>query len=349
MATDAVALQRSVVKKAYARAGVDVDLANKLKRGIGAFVRQTHGPQVLGKIGGFGGLFRANFPGMRDPVLVASIDGVGTKLKIAFAMNKHDTVGADLVNHCVDDIAVLGALPLFFLDYIGCGRLEPRLFRDLLRGLSRGCRAAGCALLGGETAQMPGIYRKGEYDLAGCIIGVVDRTKIIDGSKIKPGDVLLGLASNGLHTNGYSLARRVLFEKMRLKPSSRLPESQMTVGEELLRVHKNYQPRLAKVPTGVIKGLAHITGGGLIDNLPRIVPSNCDAVIETKRWRIPRIFQILQKNGNVDAQEMYQVFNMGIGMVAIVAERNARGAMSILGAKRIGRIQPGSGKTVLKF
>ena len=337
------------MKKAYARAGVDVDLANKLKRGIGAFVRQTHGPQVLGKIGGFGGLFRANFPGMRDPVLVASIDGVGTKLKIAFAMNKHDTVGADLVNHCVDDIAVLGALPLFFLDYIGCGRLEPRLFRDLLRGLSRGCRAAGCALLGGETAQMPGIYRKGEYDLAGCIIGVVDRTKIIDGSKIKPGDVLLGLASNGLHTNGYSLARRVLFEKMRLKPSSRLPESQMTVGEELLRVHKNYQPRLAKVPTGVIKGLAHITGGGLIDNLPRIVPSNCDAVIETKRWRIPRIFQILQKNGNVDAQEMYQVFNMGIGMVAIVAERNARGAMSILGAKRIGRIQPGSGKTVLKF
>jgi phosphoribosylformylglycinamidine cyclo-ligase len=349
LATGAVALQRSVVKKAYARAGVDVDLANKLKRGIGAFVRKTHGPHVLGKIGGFGGLFRANFPGMRNPVLVASIDGVGTKLKIAFAMTKHDTVGVDLVNHCVNDIAVLGALPLFFLDYIGCERLEPRVFRDLLRGLSRGCRAAGCALLGGETAQMPGIYREGEYDLAGCIIGVVERTKIIDGSKIKPGDVVLGLASNGLHTNGYSLARRVLFETMRLKPSSRLPGSPMTVGEELLRVHKNYQLLLAKVPVGVIKGLAHITGGGLVDNLPRILPWNCDAVIETKRWRVPSIFQILQKNGNVDAQEMYQVFNMGIGMVAIVAERNARRAMSILRAKRIGQIEPGSGKTVLKF
>ena len=196
---------------------------------------------------------------------------------------------------------------------------------------------------------MPGMYRKGEYDLAGCIVGVVDRTKIIDGSKIKPGDVVLGLASNGLHTNGYSLARKILFEKMRLKPSSRLPGSTITVGEELLRVHKNYQPLLAKVPGGVIKGLAHITGGGLIDNLPRILPSNCDAVIETKSWRVPSIFQILQKNGNVDAQEMYQVFNMGIGMVAIVAERNARSAMSILSAKRIGRIERGTGKVRLKF
>src|SRR6266581_8470137 len=181
-----------IVKKAYARAGVNVDLANKLKRDIGAFVRQTHGPQVLGKIGGFGGLFRASFPGMREPVLVASIDGVGTKLKIAFAMNKHGTVGMDLVNHCVDDIAVLGARPLFFLDYIGCERLEPRVFEQLLRGLSRACRSASCALLGGETAQMPGIYRKGEYDLAGCIIGVVEREEIIDGRNIKPGDVILG-------------------------------------------------------------------------------------------------------------------------------------------------------------
>src|SRR5213595_1472944 len=185
-------------KKAYARAGVDVDLGNKLKRRIQSLVKQMHGPRVLGKIGGFGGLFRATFPGMRDPVLVASIDGVGTKLKIAFAMNKHDTVGVDLVNHCVDDIAVLGARPLFFLDYIGCERLEPRVFRQLLRGLSRACRAAGCALLGGETAQMPGMYREGEYDLAGCIVGVVERSKIIDGQKIKPGDVILGLASNGL-------------------------------------------------------------------------------------------------------------------------------------------------------
>jgi phosphoribosylformylglycinamidine cyclo-ligase len=338
-----------IVKTAYARAGVDVDLANKLKRGISTFVSQTHGPQVLGKIGGFGGLFRASFPGMRDPVLVASIDGVGTKLKIAFAMDKHDTVGMDLVNHCVNDIAVLGARPLFFLDYIGCERLEPGVFRQLLRGLSRACRAAGCALLGGETAQMPGIYSKGEYDLAGCIVGVVDRKEIIDGSNIKPADVVLGLASNSLHTNGYSLARKILFDKMRLKPTSRLPRSIITVGEELLRVHKNYQPLLAKVPAGTIKGLAHITGGGLIDNLPRILPSNCDAVIETKSWRVPSIFQILQKNGNVDPQEMYQVFNMGVGMVAIVAERNARSAMSLLRAKRIGWIEPGSGRTVLRL
>ena len=307
------------------------------------------GRRCSGKSAGSADYFARVFPGCANRCLVASVDGVGTKLKIAFAMDKHDTVGVDLVNHCVDDIAVLGARPLFFLDYIGCERLEPRVFQQLLRGLSRACRGAGCALLGGETAQMPGMYRKGEYDLAGCIVGVVDRTKIIDGSKIKPGDVVLGLASNGLHTNGYSLARKILFEKMRLKPSSPLPGSTITVGEELLRVHKNYQPLLAKVPVGVIKGLAHITGGGLIDNLPRILPSNCDAVIETKSWRVPSIFQILQKNGNVDAQEMYQVFNMGIGMVAIVAERNARSAMSILRAKRIGRIEPGTGKVRLKF
>jgi phosphoribosylformylglycinamidine cyclo-ligase len=280
---------------------------------------------------------------------VASVDGVGTKLKIAFAMDKHDTVGVDLVNHCVDDIAVVGAYPLFFLDYIGCERLEPRVFQQLLRGLSRACRGAGCALLGGETAQMPGMYRKGEYDLAGCIVGVVDRTKIIDGSKIKPNDVVLGLASNGLHTNGYSLARKILFEKMRLKPSSPLPGSTIRVGEELMSVHKNYQPLLAKVPGGVIIGLAHITGGGLIDNLPRILPSNCDAVIETKSWRVPKIFKILQKNGNVDDQEMYQVFNMGIGVVAIVAERSAQSAMSVLRAKRIGRIESGTGRVRLKF
>ena len=334
-------------KKAYARAGVDVDLSNRLKRQIQSLVKKTHGPQVLGKIGGFGGLFRDNFSGMREPVLVSSIDGVGTKLKIAFAMNKHDTVGADLVNHCVNDIAVLGARPLFFLDYIGCERLEPNVFRQLVRGLSRACRSAGCALLGGETAQLPGMYRKGEYDLAGSIVGVVDRTKIIDGSKIQPGDVILSLASNGLHTNGYSLARKIFFEKMRLTVNSRLSGSKITVGEELLRVHKNYQPLLAKVPTRMIKSLAHITGGGLIDNLPRIVPPNCDAIIETKSWKVPRIFQILQQNGNVDAQEMYQVFNMGIGMVVIVARQDAQRAKSILSAKRIGRIERGRGKAVL--
>jgi phosphoribosylformylglycinamidine cyclo-ligase len=336
-------------KKAYASAGVDVDLGNKLKRGIHSLVRQTHGPLVLGKIGGFGGLFRANFHGIREPVLVASIDGVGTKLRVAFALNKHDTVGADLVNHCADDIAVLGARPLFFLDYIGCGKLEPRVFRQLLRGFSRACRSAGCALIGGETAQMPGMYRKGEYDLAGCIIGVVDRGNIIDGRKIGPGDVILGLESNGLHTNGYSLAREILFRKMRLKVTSRLPGSAKTVGQELLRVHKNYQPLLAKIPSGMIKGLAHITGGGLIDNLPRTLPANCDALIETKSWRAPRIFRVLEENGKVDPQEMYQVFNMGIGMVAVVSERDAQRVMPLLKAKRIGQIARGNGRVRLKF
>jgi phosphoribosylformylglycinamidine cyclo-ligase len=336
-------------KKAYARAGVDVDLGNKLKRGIQSLVRQTHGPQVLGKIGGFGGLFRASFPGIREPVLVASIDGVGTKLRVAFALNKHDTVGADLVNHCVNDIAVLGARPLFFLDYIGCGKLEPRVFQQLLRGFSRACRSAGCALIGGETAQMPGIYRKGEYDLAGCIIGVVDRGNIIDGRKIRPGDVILALESNGLHTNGYSLAREILFRKMRLKVTSRLPGLAKTVGKELMRVHKNYQPLLARIPSGIIKGLAHITGGGLIDNLPRTLPARCDAVIETKSWRAPRIFQLLEENGKIDPQEMYQVFNMGIGMVVVVSERDAERAVLILKAKRIGRIAQGNGTVRLKF
>ena len=337
------------VNKAYARAGVDVDLGNTLKRQIQSLVKETHGTQVLGKIGGFGGLFRAKFPGMHEPVLVASIDGVGTKLKVAFAMNKHDTVGADLVNHCVNDIAVLGARPLFFLDYIGCGTLEARVFQQLLRGLSHACRVAGCALLGGETAQMPGMYLTGEYDLAGCIVGVVDRTKIIDGRTIQPGDIILGLASNGLHTNGYSLARRIFFEKMQLKAASRMPGSTSTVGQELLRVHKNYQPLLAKLSPRVIKGLAHITGGGLIDNLPRILPTTCDAVIETKSWGVPRVFQILQENGKVDREEMYQVFNMGIGMAAVVAERSARQAIASLQAKRIGYVEDGTGKVRLKF
>ena len=347
-------------RKTYASAGVDVDLGNKLKRRIQSLVRQTHGHQVLGKIGGFGGLFRADFGAMRDPVLVASIDSVGTKVKIAFAMNRHDTVGADLVNHCVNDIAVLGARPLFFLDYIGAERLEPNVFKQLLRGFARACCAAGCALIGGETAQLPEMYHKGEYDLAGCIVGVVDRKKIIDGRKIKAGDAILGLASNGLHTNGYSLARKILFEKMKLKPGSRLPESTITVGEELLRVHKNYQPLLAKVPAGMIKGLAHITGGGLVDNLPRVLPTKCDAVIETKSWPVPRIFKLLQEKGHVPASEMYQVFNMGIGMVVIVSERDAKRAISLLSAsrtdssrgervKRIGRIERGTGKTRLVF
>ena len=334
-------------KKAYARAGVDVDLGNLVKRRIQSRVRSTHGPEVLGKIGGFGGLFAPNFFGMREPVLVASVDGVGTKLKIAFAMDRHDTVGADLVNHCVNDIAVLGARPLFFLDYIGAEKLEPRVFDQLLSGFSRACRAASCALIGGETAQMPGMYRKGEYDLAGCIVGVVDRSKMVDGSRIKGGDVILGLPSNGLHTNGYSLARKILFEEMRLNPASKLKGLKHSLGAELLRVHRNYQPLLTKTPPGMVHGLAHITGGGLIDNLPRVLPGNCDAVIDTKSWRVPVIFEFLQRHGNIDRMEMYQVFNMGIGMVAIVAEKNAEKTRSLLKAKRIGRIERGRGKTRL--
>jgi phosphoribosylformylglycinamidine cyclo-ligase len=334
-------------KKAYALAGVDVDLGNLVKRRIQARVRSTHGPEVLGKIGGFGGLFAPDFSGMREPVLVASVDGVGTKLKVAFALDRHETVGADLVNHCVNDIAVLGARPLFFLDYIGAETLEPRVFDQLLSGFSKACRLAGCALIGGETAQMPGMYRKGEYDLAGCIVGVVDRARMIDGRKITAGDVILGLPSNGLHTNGYSLARKILFEKMRLKPASRLEGIKHSLGEELLRVHKNYQPLLARVPAGMIHGLAHITGGGLIDNLPRVLPKTCDAAIETRSWRVPAIFELLQRKGKVDPTEMYQVFNMGIGMAAIVSAKEAKHLARQLKAREIGRIERGSGKARL--
>lgn len=336
-----------VRKKAYARAGVDVDLGNKLKRGLHSLVRGTHGPEVLGKIGGFGGLFAPNFRGMREPVLVASVDGVGTKLKIAFAADKHDTVGADLVNHCINDIAVLGARPLFFLDYIGAEKLEPRVFSQLLRGFTLACRAGKCALIGGETAQMPGMYRRGEYDLAGCIVGVVDREQIIDGSRIKPGDAVLGLPSNGLHTNGYSLARKILFSRLRL--SSRVKGVRGTIGDELLRVHKNYQPLLAKVPSGILRGLAHITGGGLIDNLPRVLPKDCDAVIDTRSWPSPPIFEFLREKGRVDRAEMYQVFNMGIGMVAIVSQSDVAKTKAILRARVIGRIEPGTGETHLLF
>jgi phosphoribosylformylglycinamidine cyclo-ligase len=336
-------------KKAYARAGVDVDLGNRLKRGVHQLVRQTHGPEVLGKIGGFGGLFAPDFFGMREPVLVSSIDGVGTKLKIAFAMDRHDTVGADLVNHCVNDIAVLGARPLFFLDYIGAEKLEARVFVQILRGFSKACRAGGCALIGGETAQMPGMYRRGEYDLAGCIVGVVDRRQMIDGSRIRPGDIILGMPSNGLHTNGYSLARKIFFQQLRFKPTSRLPGLSLSLGQELLRTHKNYQPLLARVPAGKLKGLAHITGGGLVDNLPRVLPEDCDAVIEIGSWKVPAIFQIMQERGRVPQAEMYQVFNMGIGMAVIVAPDDAAELNRILKAKPIGVIARGTGKTRLRF
>lgn len=339
----------SASKKAYAQAGVDVDLGNQVKSKIHQQVKVTHGPEVLGKIGGFGGLFRPNFKGMKDPVLVSSVDGVGTKLKIAFAMNRHDTVAQDLVNHCVDDIAVLGARPLFFLDYIGAERLEPEVFQQLIKGFAKACKDAKCALVGGETAQMPGMYNRGEYDLAGTIVGVVDRKKMIDGSRIRRGDLVLGLPSNGLHTNGYSLARKVLFEKMGLKPTSIAPGLKGTVGDELLKVHRNYQPLLASIPEGLVKGLAHITGGGLVDNLPRVLPKDCDAVIDTKSWTVPTIFQLIQQGGKVDAAEMYQVFNMGIGMTIVVSKQDAPAVIRRAKARIIGAIEKGEGQVRLSF
>lgn len=334
------------MKKAYARAGVDVDLGNAVKGGIQKLVRSTHGPEVLAKIGGFGGLFRPDFRGMKDPVLVASTDGVGTKLKIAFATDRHDTVGQDLVNHCINDIAVVGARPLFFLDYMAAGGLDPGVFKQVLSGFAKACKAGKCALIGGETAQMPGIYQAGEYDLAGTIVGVVDRRRMLDAESVKPGDVLIGLPSNGLHTNGYSLARKVLFDEMRLRPGARLPELSLTLGEELLRVHRNYQPLLASLPQGLVRAAAHITGGGLVDNLPRILPAGCQASIRRAAWRVPSIFRIIEAGGRVDPAEMYQVFNMGIGMVLVVPAARVAEAVKRTRGKVIGEIARGQRKTV---
>lgn len=330
-------------KKAYAAAGVDVDLGNRVKSGIQALVKGTHGPEVLGRIGGFGGLFRPNFRGMKDPVLVSSVDGVGTKLKLAFMTGRHDTMGQDLVNHCVNDIAVIGARPLFFLDYIGAEKLEPAVFTQLLKGFAKACKAAGCAIVGGETAQMPGMYQPGEYDLAGTIVGVVDRAKLLDGSRIRSGDVILGMESNGLHTNGYTLARKVLFDQMGLKLTSKLEGVKGTLADELLRVHRNYQPALSKISHGIVKGLAHITGGGLVDNLPRVLPKTCDAVIKTDSWKVPAIFQHIERGGKVDHAEMYQVFNMGIGMAVVVAPGDALSVAAKLKARVIGHIARGGG------
>lgn len=333
--------------KAYAQAGVDVELGNSLKRGIQSIVRSTHGPEVLGRIGGFGGLFRADFKGMKDPVLVSSVDGVGTKLKVAFAVGRHDTVGQDLVNHCINDIAVLGARPLFFLDYIAAGKLEPAVFKQLLNGFAKACKAGRCALIGGETAQMPGMYREGEYDLAGTIVGVVDRPKILDGSLVRPGDALVGLLSNGLHTNGYSLARRILFDNMGLKTCSRLPEIRVTLGEELLRVHKNYQPAIVSLGAGMVHAAAHVTGGGLMDNLPRVLPKDCQANIRRGTWRVPPIFQVIQRGGDVSSAEMYQVFNMGIGMVLIVPNKHQSEVARLTHGRVIGEIVEGPGTVAL--
>jgi len=334
--------------KAYAKAGVDVDLGNSLKSGIQKIVGETHGPRVLSGVGGFGGLFRANFPGMKDPVLVSSIDGVGTKLKLAFETGSHGSVGKDLVNHCINDIAVTGARPLFFLDYLGAGKLEPTVFREILRGFASACKAADCALIGGETAQMPGIYQPGEYDLAGCIVGVVDRKEIWDASRIRAGNVLIGLPSNGLHTNGYSLARAVLFEKMSLKLDSKVEGLRGTLGAELLKVHRSYLPELIGPARKLILGAAHITGGGLLDNLPRVLPENCDALIDESSWKVPAIFSIIESGGKVPHEEMHQVFNMGIGMVLAVKQSDAAAVTKATGGKIIGEVVSGSRKVVIQ-
>lgn len=334
-------------QKAYAAAGVDVDLGNKVKKGIHALVSATHGPEVLGKIGGFGGLFRPDFRGMKDPVLVSSVDGVGTKLKIAFATNRHDTIGQDLVNHCINDIAVIGARPLFFLDYIGGEKLDPVVFRQILKGFAKACKEGGCALIGGETAQMPGMYQSGEYDVAGTIVGVVDRSKMLDGSKIKVGDVIIGLKGNGLHTNGYSLARKVLLEKLRLPLDKPAPGMGIPLAKELLKVHPNYQPLMASLPNGLLHGAAHITGGGLLDNLPRVLPEGCRAAIDKTSWKVPAIFNIIQNVANIPDDEMFQVFNMGIGMALVVPAKRAEEALKLTKGVLIGKITEGPRDVVI--
>lgn len=334
-------------KRAYAAAGVDIALGNRVKKGLQDKVRSTYGPEVLGRIGGFGGLFRADFRELKEPILVSSIDGVGTKLKVAIALGKHGSIAQDLVNHCINDIAVIGARPLFFLDYIGAQRLDPLVFDQLISGFAKACKQGGCALIGGETAQLPDVYHPGEYDLAGCIVGLVDRHKMLEGSRIVPSDVLIGLPSNGLHTNGFSLARKVLMQKMRLDLSRKVDGLARPLGEELLRIHRNYQPLLASLPPGRLKGAAHITGGGLVDNLPRILPATCDALIDTSTWSVPAIFRLIQRSGGISTDEMYEVFNMGIGMVLVVSKAHVQEVLPLSKGKVIGQVTPGSGKVLL--
>jgi phosphoribosylformylglycinamidine cyclo-ligase len=344
-------------RKAYARAGVDIDLGNKVKATLPELLSGTHRPGVLGKVGGFGGLFQLDTRNLKSPVLVSSVDGVGTKLKLAFAMNRHDTIGQDLVNHCVNDIAVVGAEPLFFLDYLGTGKLEAGVFTDIIRGFAKACAENHCALIGGETAQMPGFYSPGEYDVSGTIVGVVDKNRILDGKTIRPGDVVIGLASSGLHTNGYSLARKILFEQMKLKPGSKLDDLAGSVGEELMKVHVSYGPLLRRAlkrfnPKAkrdwAIKGLAHITGGGFIDNIPRVLPRVCDVVVRKGSWEVPPLFTILQQKGRLPDSESYQVFNMGIGMTLIVGAGQAEKVFGFIRkqgmpAWRIGEVVRGTG------
>jgi phosphoribosylformylglycinamidine cyclo-ligase len=340
-------------KLTYKSAGVDVSAGDRATERIKGLARSTFTPSVLKGIGSFGGFFSLRRNEYRSPVLVSSVDSVGTKLKVAFMTGKHDTVGEDLVNHCVNDILVHGARPLFFLDYIGTGKLLPNVVEQIVRGLSRACKKAGCALVGGETAELPEFYRKGEYDLAGCIVGVVEKGKIIDGSGIRPGDQVIGLKSDGLHTNGYSLARKVLFQRARLGVNRHVKELRTTVGKELLKVHRCYAPSIFSVlRKSRIKGLAHITGGGIRGNLKRILPKSCDATISTDSWRVPPIFGLLQRLGNIDNREMFKAFNMGIGMILVVSKKDTDRILKQLSSAKetpylIGEITAGTGKVKL--
>lgn len=302
----------------YKESGVDIDAFNRAKKEIGKLAGETWGKEVLSEVGNFGGLFELPSR-FEKPVLVSSVDGVGTKLKVAFMSGRHDTVGEDLVNHCVNDILVQGAEPLFFLDYFACGRLDPKVLADVVKGLARGCRENGCALIGGETAEMPGFYPDDEYDLAGCIVGIVDRGNLLDGAAIEPGYSVWAFPSSGLHTNGYSLARKIIFEKMGLGINDELPGTGRTVADELLSVHRSYLKEYRSLEEIVtVRGLAHITGGGLLENIPRILPEGCSVEIDTGSWRPPALFDILRENGEVEGTEMFRVFNMGVGMIFII-------------------------------
>ena len=349
-------------QKAYARAGVDIDLGNKVKATLPQLLATTHRSEVLGKVGGFGGLFALNLKKHKQPVLVSSVDGVGTKLKIAFAVGRHDTIGQDLVNHCVNDIAVLGAEPLFFLDYLGTGKLEPGVFTDIIRGFAQACAENRCALIGGETAQMPGFYQAGEYDVSGTIVGVVEKDRMLDGRNTRRGDVVIGLESNGLHTNGYSLARKIFFEDLKMKPGTRVAELGGTIGDEMLKVHVSYGlltreiiKKFNKGPRSAwgLKGMAHITGGGFVDNIPRVLPKNCDVSIRKGRWEMLPVFQIIQSRGGVPDEELYQVFNMGIGMTLIVSAAQADQVMQFIKRRGtrawvIGEVVKGTGVVQVK-
>ncbi len=332
----------------YKDAGVNIDAGNEAVMRMKEFIRSTFNSSVLADVGSFGGMFQLDVSGISQPILVSSIDGVGTKLKIAFAMNKHDTVGIDLVNHCANDILVQGAKPLFFLDYFGTGQLMPSVVVDVVKGLSEACKAHDCVLIGGETAEMPGLYLAGEYDLAGCIVGVVDREKIVDGSKVLPGDVLIGLSSNGLHTNGFSLVRNIFLEKAKLRVDQHIPNLDMTLGEELLRPHKSYYRQVQTILSEFdVHSMAHITGGGFYDNIPRALPADCMAVVERRTIAPPTIFQLIQELGNVLEHEMFRTFNMGIGYVLIVPKDQESAVLSRLGeigesACYIGEVRKGS-------